>query len=58
MDTQYKSTWSLRCTNPQCGHSYENHGQPDVICPRCGGFVAVNERIDIVINQPRDNSQQ
>lgn len=55
--TQTTSTWLVRCTNPQCGYSYENFGQLDVICPRCGGFTAVTERIDILYpNQDNTSS--
>lgn len=44
-----KSTWNLRCTSPQCGYFYSREsGEPDVICPRCGGFVEVNEHISFV----------
>lgn len=44
-----KSTWNLRCTNIKCCHSYSKEtGEPDVICPRCGGFVEVNEHITFV----------
>ena len=44
-----KSTWSLRCTNLQCGYSYSREsGEPDVVCQRCGGFVEVNEHITFV----------
>ena len=45
MDTTYHK-WLLHCTNPECGHSFDQtSGEPDVICRRCGGFVEVNERI-------------
>lgn len=44
-----KSTWTLRCTNTKCGHTYSRDtGEPDVICTRCGGFVSVTEHITFV----------
>ncbi len=44
-----QSVWLMHCTNPKCGHSSEKHtSEPDVICQRCGGFVAVTEHIKFI----------
>lgn len=43
------SVWTMHCTNPKCGfHLERSHGQADVICQSCGGFVAVTEHIKFV----------
>lgn len=38
--------WTARCTNPSCGIFYEKQTfDPDVICPRCSGFLQVTNKI-------------
>ncbi len=48
------SKWLLHCTN--CGYASETAGaERDVICQRCGGFVAITEQIIIEINDEEQN---
>ena len=43
------SKWLLHCTNPDCSYAFESPGaELDVICRRCGGFVAVTEHITFI----------
>lgn len=49
------SKWILHCTNPACGYAFENAGERDVICKRCGGFVDITEQI--TITEIEDNKQ-
>lgn len=51
---KYTSKWLLHCTN--CGNASETLGpERDVICRRCGGFVAVTEEIIIETKEEENN---
>jgi rRNA maturation endonuclease Nob1 len=46
------SKWLLHCTS--CGYASETAGpERDVVCQRCGGFVAITEHITF-IEIPKD----
>ena len=50
----FKSKWLLHCTS--CWHAYETAGpERDVICPRCGGFVAITEQIILETEEKQDD---
>ena len=50
-----KSIWTLHCTNPKCGYCFESVGaERDVICKRCGGFVEITERINLVETEDKE----
>ncbi len=51
---KHTSKWLLHCTS--CGYASETAGaERDVICQRCGGFVAITEQIIIEINDEEQN---
>jgi hypothetical protein len=52
------SKWSLHCTNPSCGYCFtKESSEADVICGRCGGFVAVTEHITFIENNKEENNK-
>ncbi len=48
------SKWLLHCTS--CSYASETAGpERDVICQRCGGFVAITEQIIIETKEEENN---
>lgn len=50
-DNSYIS-WSMHCTNLDCGFFFTTYGnEPDAVCNRCGTVAEINEKIIIEKNK-------